>query len=270
MKFFDFLSIVEKRISPEKCKIHLAVHNGEDNPLDVYLDGWFEEWQSWQSKRNFEREYILSLIKFYGENSWLFVGLYRSLESTYDENKKYHHYRTEPVTSMEKYAGRVIISFARSGRQSYLNAETWCDQLMVTEMKAKRIEIEQFPGYANTIIPKCMLDLIVSQEVESWKGALSNVGGVYLITDTTTGKCYVGSATGDGGIWQRWADYANSGHGGNAKLQKLLDVDCEYCNNFQFAILEIADTHTSVEDILRRESHWKNVLCTREHGYNAN
>jgi hypothetical protein len=142
--------------------------------------------------------------------------------------------------------------------------------LIVAEMKAKRIEIEQFPGYSNTIIPKRMLDLIVSQEVESWKTALSNVGGVYLITDTMTGKCYVGSATGEGGIWQRWADYANSGHGGNAKLQKLLDVDCDYCSNFQFVILEIADTHTSVEDILQRESHWKNVLCTREHGYNAN
>ncbi|WP_136515945.1 GIY-YIG nuclease family protein [Geomonas edaphica] len=270
MKFFDFLNVIEKDITPDQCKIHLAVHNGDDDPLDVYLEGWFEEWQSWQSKRNFERPYIISLIKFNGDDKWLFAGLYRSLESTYHQQKQYYQYRTESVASMEEYAGRLIVSFARSGRQSYLNAENWHEQLIVSEMKAKRIEIEQFPGYANTIVPKSKLDLIVGQEVESWKAALSNVGGVYLITDTTTGKCYVGSATGEGGIWQRWADYANSGHGGNLKLQKLLNVDCEYCNHFHFSILEIADTHTSVEDILQREAHWKNVLCTREHGYNAN
>ena len=45
-----------------ECKIHLAVWNGFDNPLDLYIDGKFKEWEEGQTKRNFERKYILSLI----------------------------------------------------------------------------------------------------------------------------------------------------------------------------------------------------------------
>ena len=39
-------------------KVHLAVWNGEEDPVDVFLAGDFEEWQSWQSRRNFQRKYI--------------------------------------------------------------------------------------------------------------------------------------------------------------------------------------------------------------------
>ena len=98
---------------------------------------------------------------------------------------------------------------------------------------------------------------------------MSNVSGVYLITDRATGKLYVGSATGGGGIWQRWCDYSSNGHGGNKDIIAVLNENgFEYADNFQYSILEIADTHTSKEDILERESYWKDVLCTRKYGYN--
>jgi hypothetical protein len=44
----------------------------------------------------------------------------------------------------------------------------------------------------------------------------------------------------------------------------------EYSDSFQYSVLEIADTHASVNDVLVREKYWKDVLCSREHGYNAN
>jgi hypothetical protein len=92
-----------------------------------------------------------------------------------------------------------------------------------------------------------------------------------LITDTKTGKLYVGSATGEGGIWSRWSDYSKNGHGGNKELIKILkDEGAEYSDNFQYSVLEIADTHSSKDDVLERESYWKNVLCSRDFGYNAN
>jgi len=34
--------------------------------------------------------------------------------------------------------------------------------------------------------------------------------------------------------------------------------------------LEIADLHTMKHEIAERESHWKNVLMSRSHGYNLN
>lgn len=44
----------------------------------------------------------------------------------------------------------------------------------------------------------------------------------------------------------------------------------DYSSNFQYSILEIADTHTHSESITERETYWKNVLCSREYGYNSN
>ena len=74
------------------------------------------------------------------------------------------------------------------------------------------------------------------QGLSSWRDALSAVKGVHVITDNNTGKLYVGSASGDGGIGARWSDYAKTG--------------------------EI--------ELLRRESHWKDVLHSKDHGYNVN
>jgi hypothetical protein len=43
-----------------------------------------------------------------------------------------------------------------------------------------------------------------------------------------------------------------------------------YAHNFQYSILEIADLQDSGDQICVRECHWKNVLMSREFGYNAN
>jgi hypothetical protein len=45
-----------------------------------------------------------------------------------------------------------------------------------------------------------------------------------------------------------------------------------YSVHFQFSILETADTNASKDDVLARETHWQNALCSREShgGYNAN
>ena len=40
--------------------------------------------------------------------------------------------------------------------------------------------------------------------------------------------------------------------------------------NFQYSLLETFDKDTPKEYVIARESYWKNVLGTREFGYNAN
>ena len=99
------------------------------------------------------------------------------------------------------------------------------------------------------------LDLVVRQGIESWRVALSNVAGVYLISDPGCGKLYVGSATGEGGIWQRWCEYSANSHGGNRDVRLLLEHDSAAAQRMRFSILEIADLHASAEEVLRRESH---------------
>ena len=272
MKLFDILKLELPALKPEDCKIHLAVCCNGSDPLDAFLEGNFPEWQSWQSRRNFQWPYIISLIQMGGDR-WLFAGVHSSHGCDWDDDEERWHYKTKALPEFDALTGRLVIQFSRSGRQSYLNAENWADQMQVGELMARRLEIEGFPGFSNVILPKQKLDIIVAQEIESWKSALASVAGVYLITDTKTGRHYVGSAYGEGGIWGRWVAYSWSGHGSNKILNDLLQKEgTDYSRNFQFSILETADTNASKDDVLARETHWKNKLCSREchGGYNAN
>ena len=106
-----------------------------------------------------------------------------------------------------------------------------------------------------------------------WKAALENVKGVYLVTDTKTGRFYVGSAYGEQGVWSRWRNYADTGHGGNVELRKIVkSADLRYCRaNFRFALLEHRLSKTPDDVILAREEYWKRILRTRrDRGLNRN
>ena len=98
---------------------------------------------------------------------------------------------------------------------------------------------------------------------------MKNQKGVYLITDESNGKRYVGAAYGNDMILGRWRNYINNGHGGYKKLKEL---DFEYIKqNFRYSILEIFKSTTDDETIIERESWWKDVLMTRgKFGYNDN
>jgi hypothetical protein len=277
MNLFDLLRIHHPSLDPSNSKIHLASWNGFDNPLDVYIAGDFGEWQRWQNKQNFKRKYVISLISLPEPHKWLFVGVYKSssvewreaLDSTGADALWY--YNLSPLKCLSELAGRLVVSFKRTGRQAYLNAENWPDKATVAWIRPERLTIHDFPGYASVLLNKTQLDLIIRERTPSWRSALENVAGVYIISDKSTGKLYVGSATGAGGLWSRWRSYAETGHGGNRDLKHLLKHEgIEHTKSFQFSILEIADTHASNDDVLARESYWKDVFLTREFGYNAN
>jgi hypothetical protein len=272
MDLFQVVGLLDSEIVSNRCKIHLAGWNGSEDPLDVYLAGEFDEWQSWQSKRNFERPLVISLISLSQNSHWLFAGAYSCEGAEWLEEHGMYYYRLNRRAQTSELEGRLIVRFERSGRQSYLLAENWCSAMEIAEFRPERVQIAPFPGYSSTMLTKQHLDIVVRQGIESWRSALTSVAGVYVITDRYTGKLYVGSATGVGGIWSRWCSYSWSGHGGNVELIDLLAKEgASYAEHFQYGVLEIADTHASVEEILRREAHWKDLLCTRApHGYNAN
>lgn len=102
---------------------------------------------------------------------------------------------------------------------------------------------------------------------------MESVKGVYLITDTNTHRRYIGAAYGDQGIWSRWRQYAENGHGGNVELRRLAnDPDLAYCRaHFRFALLEHRLDKTPDEIIQAREAYWKRILFTRgAQGLNRN
>lgn len=277
MHVFDMVRLLVPELEPNKTKIHLAGWNGIQDPLDEFLAGRFEEWQRWQTQRNFERPFVLSLIKLAARDRWLFAGLHKVLgpcvlgADPLDGSKQCWRYPTEDVPAASGLTGRLVAQFTRPGRQSYLVAENWLDQITLAEVYPRRLSIGEFPGFRSVDLTFDELRLVVGQGLESWRSALSNVAGVYLISDGGSGRLYVGSASGAGGIWQRWSDYAASGHGGNIELRTLVNgSSLDRARSFRFSVLEIADVHTGEPDVLTREAHWKRVLCSREHGLNGN
>lgn len=103
-----------------------------------------------------------------------------------------------------------------------------------------------------------------------WRSQLSAVAGVYLILAESIGHLYVGSATGEAGIWGRWESYAKTGHASNSKLRALLASDSAYPEAFRFSILQILPKTMAREAVIEREARYKQKLGSRASGLNDN
>ncbi len=138
MKLFELLSLLDDEVVAERSKLHLATRDEKYDPRDLYLTGEFDAWQSWQSKRNFERQFAVSLIDLRQPDSWLFVGAYESLGCKRTKGGDYQYqYQLEKRWQLNPFEGRIIISFKRPGRQSYLLGEKWRDELRIAGIRAK-------------------------------------------------------------------------------------------------------------------------------------
>lgn len=264
-----FLIAAGIEIDEKSVKIHFASNQGSD-PLLAFYEGRFKAWQEEQTQRNFSRPYVLGLIQLEDKASWLYAGLYQVLGVEAGAHTAWQ-YETVLVPGQDELAGRVVVRYAKSFRNSYPAFETCGESLRVVELRKERASISSFPGYKNVLLKKQELDVVVSQSIESWRSALSSVSGVYVIVDRSSGKQYVGSAYGEGGIWSRWCEYSVSGHGNNKELRALLKQESpSHSRQFQFSILEVCDLSFSKDQVIARESHWKNALCSREHGLNSN
>ncbi len=252
-------------------KIHCATGR-ESSPLEAFLAGTWKQWQECQNQKNFECHQILSLIHL-GGMRWLFAGIFDVLgvKKGNSHNPEGFTYKTKEVLGLECLTGRAIVEFDKSFRQSYLRGPRYENMLIVAAIRDQKFSVGDFPGFNSVLLTHKMLQIIVRESNPSWRAALGNVAGIYVITDNSTGMQYVGSAHGGVGIWQRWSAYAMSGHGGNKELIHLLDeMGAEHTQYLQFSILEVCDVGAGDEYICARESHWKQVLRSREFGLNAN
>lgn len=264
-------------VTLEDFKIHFATicKSDPDNPpLDAFYSGEFKEWQEGQTRQNFQCQQIVSLIHLDERDRWLFAGVFRVCGNPqlYKQGKEvWYQYSTKEVNGLESLTGRAIVKFAKPFRACYLLGEKYINELLVAELREDRMSINEFPGHKEALLSYDLLRTVVRKADPSWKSALSNVSGIYLITDTHTGKHYVGKASGGEGIWQRWIAYAKNGHGGNKELRDVLQSKGEdYVKHFQYSILEVFGLDASKDYACARETHWKNALQSREFGYNIN
>lgn len=253
----------------KKYKVHFAIGpSDKKEPLYEFINNEFKEWQEYQTKKNFEREFILSLI-YFRKNEWLFAGVYKRINIVTVED--HFEYETELLDIGTNLIGRLIIKYQKEFRASYVLFDKYSTDFKLSEILKEKFSIKPFPGYENVIIDYNYLKTIIEKNDNSWESALKSVKGIYLIADKLTGKHYVGSAYGEFALWHRWTEYARNGHGGNLELKRLLDIEgSDYKQNFQYSILEIMSKTISDVEIIAHESLWKKKILSRKFGLNNN
>lgn len=259
-------------------KLHIAKYNGESQPLDIFMHD-FNDWVGWNEYRDgknvFPRRYIFSLIADYHHaDQYIFGGIFEIIERYDDWKITKRGYRVELCEKCKALIGRLVVrckTFKNRGRAFLM--ENYLKDCYVHKILERQYQGVDFPGYSNVLIDFPTLEVLAANQKDDWRVALENMKGIYLIADKSNGKKYVGSASGDYGIWSRWCAYANTAHGDNDMLIELINTEGkDYArNNFQLSILEIWPMHTATETIINRENYWKEALLTRgDFGYNKN
>jgi hypothetical protein len=267
MDIKNLIGISEEMI--ENSKLHFAIGpKNKYEPLYAFFRNEFDKWQEDQSLKNFEKEYILSFI-YFAKDEHLFAGVYKRLGIEYINGR--YQYSTKLLDIADELIGKLVIKYHWPHPQRYLITRNLLDKFELVEILRERYTVEPFPGYEKVKIGYQLLKSMIVQEEKSWKTALSIVKGVYLISDLSNGKLYVGSAYGEYSFWNRWKEYAKNGHGGNLGLKEIIEVNgIEYADNFQFSLLETRGMNSEDDEIIRRESFWKDILLTKAFGNNKN
>lgn len=264
-------------------KLHFAKMADDGNrPLDVFMHSYTDEtddWKNWNrwsnGKDDFNRKYIFSLIQYHPENdTWLFGGIWEVVDKVQPFPRTAGYpYTIVLCDAYKKFIGRLKITYAHRDRSVRNRMENYFPELVVKELLDEVITTYEFPGYKNLDVSFRDLEQVYKKDSPAWKNALS-IKGIYLITDIKEKKTYVGKASGEYGIWQRWGNYITDGHGGDVALKELMNKNggLDYARkNYKFTLLETTNG-LDEEHIDARESYWKEVLLSRllDNGYNRN
>lgn len=248
------------------AKVKLVRH--KDSRFDIYNAYKndklkFLKYQNIQPKDVFKDvDYIVSFI---GEEGTLarFIAVYEIFNKKKNGNE--YEYEMEEMSGFEELKERVIIDWGTSA----ISWHQWINNNKEVVQILPGLHYKQFSDYSDFILDFIELKEIITKQYSDWKKMLSVVKGIYLISDTKSGKLYVGSAYGEEGIWGRWDKYVKTnGHGGNKTLIELISKDSNYALNFQFSILMILPRTCTKDEAIKKEWLFKNKLGTNSFGLN--
>jgi len=252
----------------KNAKIKLVRHKDQRQDLyNLYRTEYdeFLKYQNSQSKDVFRNvDYIVSFIGEDGNRS-RFIGVFKITDrKTINEN--HFEYQMVRENGFEDLTERVIIVW-----KTAISWHQWIkNQMEVIEIQAG-LHYRQFTDYSDFILDFHELKEIVKNQYSDWKKMLSITKGIYLISDTNSGKLYVGSAYGEEGIWGRWCKYiSTNGHGNNKMLKEQIDFDKDYAKHFQFSILMLLSRTVTSDQAIKKERLFKNKLGTNSFGLNSN
>lgn len=237
---------------------------------ELRRDGGFDRYQKNQSWDVFVNAQFL--ISFIAERYRYarFVGVWQILSKGKQKSGKGIAYKTKELSGFDDFKSRLIIDWGEGTR-------SWA-QLLHRQGNKDVVEllptnyVMDFPGFYNFTLSYEQLATMIKNPDSNreWERMLSSVSGVYLILDQSSGKQYVGSAYGTGGIWSRWASYSRSKSGGNLLLKELLKKSPNGYKQFQFSILRVLEPSATKDEVLDQESLTKRKLGSRAFGLNIN
>lgn len=253
----------------EKAKIKLVRHKQVGRDLyNLYRTdrSAFFEYQNSQSKDVFNNvDYIVSFIGEEGSLSRL-IGVYKIIGKTQKGVDRYEYEMEEIDGKFDDLKERVIIRWGNP-----ISWHQWINNRMEVIEIHPGLHYKQFTDYSDFILNFSELTEIVKNQYSDWKKMLSVTKGIYLISDTKSGKLYVGSAYGEDGIWGRWSKYVSTnGHGDNKTLKELIRMNSDYGKYFQFSILMLLPRTITVDEAIKKEQLFKNKLGTNSFGLNNN
>lgn len=235
------------------------------SPYDWYINDrdTFIAYQSEQGKDVFKDvDYIVSFIGEEGTTARM-VGVYQVLGLDEDkmskaDNGKTYYIMEEVLETFEELNERVIIDWGQSAR-------SWHQWLHLHDKDIISIERKGIdwvcPDYEEILLSYEQLQRIFANEIGIWKNRLCACNAIYVISDSNSGKLYVGSTYNTQGIWGRWMNYAQTGHGGNVELEKLQTEDPEYAKKyFKWAILQTLPLNIEPNKAVSIETRWKEKL----------
>ena len=247
----------------------------KESLFDLYLNenAVFLDYQSEQLKKNFEKiDYIVAFIGEEGVTS-RFLGVYKNngviAELGLYNGDALAKLDFQELSGFELLKERIVIEW---------KSPVMWHQYYDNEMPFVRIDrgltennIPVFKSFEDVLLDYNQLKRIFETNNSEWKSKLESCNGIYLILDKKCGKQYVGSTYNRDGIWGRWKQYAETGHGGDKDLKPLLSDDSNYAAKyFQWCILETLPLKILEDQAIDRESLYKRKFGTREFGYNNN
>lgn len=255
------------RLKSDRKEIMIGGKTQKMELMDIYKyhRDQFEEYFKEETKPVFDDvEYVVVFLAEEGWNSRL-VGVYENKGKDLKKSKQLNlnYYKLVALSEFEFLIDRVIVDWGEHNENS---CQGWKNVKYVTRIDGYvDRHTPRFDSYENVMLSYSELQaIIINGNDEVWRRNLQSVNCVYSIVDKSNGQLYIGSTYGTGGIWGRWKDYAQTGHGGNVELKK------HNPDNFQWIILEILPLKIKNEKAIARENFYKEKFCTRKFGYNKN
>ena len=276
----SIFNLTEEEISNSRIELNMREGSGGIS----YIDKWLSlddnqkksgitdcsYWGWYGNKKNFNiGQTVFSFIKM-AHDEWLFISAAEIVDIPTHSRAK-----VKIINKFTPLFGRLVMKYKKGNTYAryVFRMGKVIESCTIKEILPCIYSGEKFEGYDRVHIPfRRLADIFTGKIMPTYYEALQNVTGVYCLTDTNTGKLYIGSATGEQGVAQRWGNYLDSKHGGNKKLIALYKEKGEdyFEDYFTYTLIEYFGLSYDTAKIIEREQYWKMCFDTIKNGYNDN